>query len=67
MKLDSDYWGGNRPAQPSNGGEVRTGIGQPQPGTDWRPEDGQAQPVPGGTPGTAGLPEGQRLPHGVRR
>jgi hypothetical protein len=59
-KLDSDFWAGNRPAQPSNGGQVDTMIEPAQPVIPWRPEGGQAQPVPGGTPGTAGLPEGQR-------
>jgi hypothetical protein len=58
--LDSDFWGGNRPVEPSNGGEVQTGIERPQPGADWRPEVGQPQPVPGGFPGSPGLPERQR-------
>jgi hypothetical protein len=59
-KLDSDFWDGNRPAQPSNGGEVGTSIEPAQPVSPWRPEGGQVQPQPGGFPGAAGLPEGQR-------
>jgi hypothetical protein len=67
MKLDSDYWAGTRPAQPANGGQVQTGIEQPQPLDARRPENGEVQPVPGGFPGTPGLPEPQRMPHGVSR
>jgi hypothetical protein len=56
--LDSDFWGSNRPARPSNGGEV--GVGGP-PARD--PFGGaviqggdQIVPRPGGMPGLGIFP-----------